>query len=105
MKEVRAWVTDCGKLYKYKQSAKNHERICKCWSNPKFKTCKTCKFGELHNYGGEEISDPYPMKGPDDWKWKCNHVEPVDPDSPAFTLVGHKDFMLNSNCPKWESKK
>ena len=59
-KKVLRYYSDCGKGFWKKQKALKHESNCKCWTNHKNKTCKTCKyvFFEDTGYGGS---------------WGCNH--------------------------------
>jgi hypothetical protein len=45
VKKVTRYYADCGKSYSSKSYCLWHEKVCKCWTNPKFRTCKTCKFG------------------------------------------------------------
>jgi hypothetical protein len=71
-KTVTRYYADCGKGFWNKNSCSNHEDNCKCWTNPKYKTCKTCVFGkqitdsngmeheprELHTWRQWECSNP-----------------------------------------------
>lgn len=107
MKEIKAFQSDCGRIYKHKSSAISHDKKCKCWSNPKLKTCKSCVFGELHDFGGGMATDdPYPIYFPSSYQWKCNHESPVyfDLSNPEFCLIGKEEYMMNSNCQKWQGK-
>lgn len=44
---VIKYKTDCGKFYSSAKAARSHESHCRCWKNPKIKTCMTCAFGRL----------------------------------------------------------
>lgn len=88
---VKRYVCDCGKRYSKKSIAEKHEINCKCFTNPKFKTCKTCKHGKLSS-----DSDDYTH-----WKyWECEHKDfDYEKDFiPAFE--GCKDLCIN--CKYWE---
>lgn len=41
-KKVMRHYTPCGKGHWKKADALSHAESCKCWTNPKHKTCKTC---------------------------------------------------------------
>ena len=49
-KKVTRYYAECGKGFWKKDAALNHETVCKCWKNPKNKTCKTCTYGKYLNY-------------------------------------------------------
>jgi len=87
MIEIIAFKTDCGKVYQQKYSAKEHEKRCRCWKNPKFKTCLSCKFG--HKTFDESVG--------------CQNSE-MDMD--IHFNAAHKNAPnLNINCILWEPKK
>lgn len=84
----------CGKKYSTKRLAERHEENCKCWTNPKFRTCKTCRFGK-------QVQDS--DDAGNSWKqWQCSN--------PEFNYDIHfKAAHTNApdlciNCLKWESK-
>jgi len=41
-KKVTRYHAECGKGFWNKASCLRHEKNCKCWNNPKNRTCKTC---------------------------------------------------------------
>ena len=41
-KRVTRYMADCGKGFWDKSSCLYHESKCKCWTNAKNRTCKTC---------------------------------------------------------------
>jgi len=65
-RRVTRYITDCGRGFWNKRQAETHETNCKCWTNPKNKTCKTCIYG---------------MKMPDEPDvgvtsyWECNNED------------------------------
>lgn len=48
-KKVTRYYSECGKGFWKKQTALSHEQNCKCWKNPKFKTCISCKLKNIVN--------------------------------------------------------
>ncbi len=46
-KKVIRYYSECGKGFWKKQVALRHEQNCKCWKNPKFRTCISCKFKNI----------------------------------------------------------
>lgn len=92
---------ECGRKYSTKRLAENHEKCCTCWTNPKYRTCKTCKHGEqIRDSNGMEHEPQYL----ETWRvWECNnpefnydiHHHPAHANAPDLCI----------NCIKWESKK
>jgi len=68
-KKVTRYYSECGKGFWKKTPALDHEHNCKCWTNPKNKTCKTCKYGEQIPYEDDTGDGGY---------WACNHDEKQD---------------------------
>jgi len=101
MKEVKAYKSDCGKLYAKKQSAIAHETICKCWSNPNLKTCVTCKFGQLIKDSNGMEHEPQYLHT---WKqWECSNVE-FNYDTMFTQAPNDNTESLCINCPVHEIK-
>lgn len=95
MKEIKAYQTICGKKYFSKQSAKKHENICKCWTNPNLKTCITCKFGELINDSNGMETEPQYLHT---WKqWECSNSK-FDYDTMFTQAEFDNTKSLNINC-------
>ena len=97
---VIKWKCECGKKYSTRRIAENHERVCKCWTNPKHKTCKTCKFGkqEWDSNGMEDEPDKLHQ-----WRqWKCGN--PKFNYDIHFTPAHKNADDLCINCYCWESK-
>lgn len=101
MIETVAYKCDCGKKYHSKTSAKKHEANCKCWTNPKYKTCKTCVFSrQIRDSNGMEHDTRYLQT----WtEWRCDNPE-FNYDL-HFTPAHEKASDLNINCSLWKSKK
>lgn len=97
-KRVTRYISDCGKGFWKKSRCATHEENCKCWTNPKFKTCKTCKHGEnVHDSNGME-DEPSQLH---EWRqWECRNNE-FDYDK-HFTAAHKKAADLCINCPIWE---
>ena len=99
-KRVTRYIADCGKGYWTKKSCLQHEQNCKCWTNPKFKTCKTCKFAKVtHDSNGME-HEPQHLQ-----TWVQIECENPEFDyNRHFTEAHKKAKDLCINCPVWECK-
>lgn len=99
-KRVTRYIADCGKGYWSKSSCTQHEQNCKCWTNPKFKTCKTCKFAKVvHDSNGMEHEPQYLQT----WtQIECQNPN-FDYDK-HFTAAHEKAEDLCINCPVWECR-
>jgi len=101
VKQVTRYYADCGKAYWNKYSCLRHEKVCKCWTNPKFRTCKTCKFGRLGRIT-DVLDNPYSPFLDSTIIWQC--------DNPKFDFKIHfkkaheKAEDLCIDCPVWELK-
>lgn len=100
MIETKAYKCECGKKYHTKRAAYLHEKVCKCWTNPIHRTCKTCKFGKQEYDSNGMEDEPNLLHS---WKqWVCSnpkfnydiHFKPAHPYAPD----------LNINCRVWEQK-
>lgn len=96
-KLVMRHFTECGREFKQKRSAIKHDLVCKCWSNPKHKTCKTCK----HRYEGYDSNgmenDPAYLES---WK-TANCRKGIWEESPEWNQT-HKNVDVNINCMAWK---
>lgn len=81
-KQITVFISDCGKKYFSQSGCKSHEKGCKCWTNPKHKTCLTCDHYEGSSY---EYFDCAKMS---------SHTPPTPPHVNAPNI--------NANCPLWE---
>lgn len=91
---------DCGRLFSKKVACQSHEKACTCWENPKFRTCKTCKWGRLVNDSNGMEHEPQFLQK---WReWDCQN--PKFDYGLHFTPAHEKAPDLNINCPMWEPK-
>ena len=86
-KKVKRFIADCGRGFWNKKACLKHEEVCKCWTNPKYKTCKTCFFAWVDGEDG----------------WQCDNKE-FNYDL-HFTPAHEKANDLCINCPVWKSNK
>lgn len=96
-KKVYRYYADCGKAFWTKRTCLNHESNCRCWNNPKFKTCLSCKHKKFtKNWDDTE-------HGTNEWiENDCLNPE-FDYDK-DFNSVHPNAEHICINCPKWESK-
>lgn len=100
MIEIKAYKLDCGKKFFTKKAAEKHERECKCWTNPKWRTCKTCKFGSLEWDSNGMDDEPALLHT---WRqWQCKN--PAFVFDLHFTMAHENAPDLCINCPVWASK-
>jgi len=102
MKSIRVtrYISECGRGYWNKSSCLSHELNCKCWKNPKYKTCKTCKFVHYaYNTNGMEHEPQYL----ETWM-ELDCKNPLFDYDKHFKPAHEKAQNLNINCPVWESK-
>lgn len=101
VKKVNRFYADCGKAFWNKKSCTTHEQNCVCWTNPKFKTCKTCKFGKQVNDSNGMEHEPQLLHT---WRqWECSN--PKFNYDIHFTPAHKNAEDLNINCTIWESSK
>ncbi|STZ28381.1 Uncharacterised protein [Myroides odoratus] len=95
-KKVIRYYSDCGRGFWKKHQAMTHDENCKCWKNPKFKTCLTCVNQCIVNDSNGMEDEPQFLE-----TWKTNNCEHSGLGVPA-----HKDFdFIRKNCSKHELKK
>ena len=96
-KKVTRYYSICGRAFWKKKDCLNHEDRCKCWTNPKFKTCKTCIFGKrIVDSNGMEHE---PINA-HTWKtWEC--LNPKFDYDKHFTPAHKNADDLCINCPVW----
>lgn len=91
-KTVVIYIADCGKKYQTKAGCIVHEQVCKCFTNPKFKACHTCKFN-----GGFEKEDGERQRVCLSPSWEYNRMKNFFiPNTRTFDCI---------NCPLYESKR
>jgi len=93
-KKVTRYYSDCGRGFWKKQQALTHDKNCKCWKNPKFKSCISCKFKSfsVDSDGDIDIEDVE--------IWEVNDCENSECGTPI-----HNDFKhIRKNCKFHELK-
>lgn len=96
-KRVTRYYSDCGKGYWNKKECLKHDIRCKCWNNPKFKTCKTCKHGKRVEDSNGMEDEPWHLQT---WvEWRCNNPSFIY--NKHFTPAHEKASSLCFNCPVW----
>jgi hypothetical protein len=85
-KVTRYYADHCGRGFWKKAAAIHHEEVCKCWINPKCKTCKTCKHGDFQPYESDTGQEAF---------WECSH-EGNDRD--AHAGAPHGLTYISVNC-------
>lgn len=95
-KKVMRYYAECGKAFWKKQRALNHEKVCTCWVNPKFKTCLSCKH---HKQYYDESTPDYPGQG---YINECGIG--IDQNGPAWNPCDeNKAPDINYMCQWWVS--
>jgi hypothetical protein len=99
-KKVLRYYTDCGRGFWSKKKALTHEINCKCWKNPKFKTCLSCKFQNIikDNNGMEPGSQFYQQ-------WEQNDCKNPEMNLDTMFTPAHENAPeICINCQKWTAK-
>lgn len=88
---VVMYAANCGKKYQSRSGCVAHEKVCKCFTNPKFRACHSCKFnGGLESEDGERYRN---CLHPD---WDYDRMKPFNiPNTATFDCI---------NCPFHKSK-
>lgn len=95
-KKVTRYYSDCGRGFWVKSKAIAHDKNCKCWKNPKFKTCITCKNKKIVKDSNGMEHEPQFLQS-----WEVNNCKHSESGIPV-----HKDIeYIRKNCPFWISKK
>jgi hypothetical protein len=81
-KKVTRYYADCGRGFWKKSQALTHDENCKCWKNPKFKTCISCKFKNFGEDSNGMEHEPQFLE-----TWTTNNCEHSNSGSPV-----HEDF-------------
>lgn len=94
-KKVVRYYSDCGRGFWKKQQAVRHDENCKCWKNPKFKTCLSCKLKDMVSDSNGMGSEPQHLE-----TWTTNNCRNSDSG-----VAAHKDFdHIRSGCQFYEQK-
>ena len=94
-KKVTRYYADCGRGFWKKNQALTHDKNCKCWKNPKYKTCVSCKFKNM-------VADSNGMEHEPQFcqTWETNNCKHSDMGAPV-----HKDFEhIRKYCPEYQNK-
>jgi hypothetical protein len=90
VRKATRYIADCGKGFWSKKDCLNHEDTCRHWTNPKMKTCKTCRHG-CRDKGYED----HGSMGLETWDyWECNNEKNTKdshsggPESVDYLSVG-----------------
>jgi hypothetical protein len=94
-KKVIRYYSDCGRGFWRKATAIAHDNNCKCWKNPKIKSCLTCKFKNfVTDSNGMEHEPQYLQTWSEN---ACEHSE--------SGVAVHPEFdQIRKHCPNWVSK-
>ncbi len=100
-KRVTRYISDCGRGFWSKNTCLEHEKNCKCWTNPAFRTCKTCEFAhEFDDSNGMEHEPQF-----------LHTWRQIECKNPAFDYETHFNQAhenapyLCVNCTQWKYKK
>lgn len=95
--KVNRYIAECGRGFWKKNLCLKHEDNCKCWKNPKYRTCLTCKWSKtIRDSAGES---PY------EETWQYRECQNPAFDESKFTPVHEKAPDVCINCPIWETNK
>lgn len=95
VRKVLRYYSDCGKGFWSKQKAIKHDEYCKCWKNPKFKTCLSCKHKDIIKDSNGMENEPQFLQ-----TWYMNNCE----HSESGVQV-HEDFEhIRKYCNYHENK-
>lgn len=100
-KRVTRYIADCGKGFWNKNTCEIHEENCKCWTNPAFRTCKTCEFAN-------EFEDSNGMESEPQFLQTWRQIECKNPsfnDELHFNQAHENAPYLCVNCTQWKYKK
>lgn len=93
VRRVLRYISDCGRGYWSKAACLAHEAVCKCWTNPKNRTCKTCEFGRHVRDDVDPGADTY---------WEClNDNNPNDDHTGGPEGVDY----ISVHCVYWKGSK
>lgn len=94
-KKVTRYYSDCGRGFWKKQQAITHDENCKCWKNPKFKTCISCVNKNIKTDSNGMENEPQHLQT---WEYNaCDHSKSGVPV--------HKDFKhIRKNCNFYKQK-
>ena len=88
--KVSRYYAECGKGFWKKQQCVDHDKTCKCWTNPRNKACKTCVYASLQPDEPDVGISSY---------WECNNQKNTN-DGHVNDL--EKVDYISVNCQFWE---
>lgn len=93
VKKVTRYYSDCGRGFWKKQQALTHDENCKCWKNPKLKSCLSCKHKSfIKDSNGMEHEPQYLQTWDEN---TCKHS--------GYGVPVHEDFEhIKKYCPFYE---
>jgi len=96
IRKVTRYYSECGRGFWKKKQAITHDINCKCWVNPKFQSCISCKLKDIRTDNNGMQKEPHNLE-----TWKFNNCEHSNSGVPI-----HKDFdYIRKYCPKYLNKK
>ena len=98
-KKVNRYYSDCGKGWWSKQKAIKHDENCKCWQNPKFKSCLSCKFKNFITDSNGMEHEPQFLQ-----TWKSNECLNKEMDFNTMQPAHENAPELAINCKHWQLK-
>jgi len=94
-KKVIRYYSDCGRGFWKKNQALTHDQNCKCWKNPKFKGCLSCKHKNIVKDSNGMEDEPQFLD-----TWDTNNCK-----YSGLGIAVHPDFdHIRKMCPKYEEK-
>lgn len=94
-KKVIRYYSDCGRGFWKKQQALIHDINCKCWKNPKFKSCISCVNKCLKKDSNGMEQEPKYLQ-----VWEYNDCKHSDSGVPV-----HEDFKhIRKFCSFYKHK-
>ena len=94
-KRVTRYYSDCGRGFWKKETAITHDKNCKCWKNPKFKTCISCEFKNMVNDSNGMKHEPQFLE-----TFQTNNCEFSDSGIPVHENFDH----IRKYCPFHKQK-
>lgn len=96
VKKVTRYYSDCGRGFWKKQQAVTHDKNCKCWKNPKYKSCLSCKHECIAKDSNGMEHEPQYLE-----TWSINKCQHSESGVPV-----HQDYEhIRKYCPFYESAK
>jgi hypothetical protein len=84
-RKVTRYYSDCGRGFWKKQQAINHDENCKCWKNPKLRSCISCKHKSFIVDSNGMENEPQFLQT---WNANsCNHSNSGTPVHPEFDHI------------------